>query len=230
MLVCTLNKRQPGVVVDNFSKRLLEACASSDEVPDFGKGQQTYIAEKLGVSQEAVRKWFASESTPRSALSVSLSKLLGVKHSWLMLGTGHGEIEADIRTARRHESSIYGLMGFLVGKNVGATFAEENAFSDINIIHRGKFKTLSVELAHKNDEVFEVTFSEVQIAAGLTVATVVDFGGYRSAGVDFIVIDDLAWKTHGKKKGKNITIQITQNPRSYTYAAGAMKLSKFLED
>jgi hypothetical protein len=216
--------------MDNFSKRLLQACASNDDIPEFGKGQQTYIAEKLGVSQEAVRKWFASESTPRSSLAGALSKLLGVKHSWLMLGTGHGEIETDIMTARRHEFSIYALMAFLVGKGVGATFADENAFSDITIIHRGEFQALSAEGAHKNGEFFEVTFSELQIAAGLTIANVVDFGGYRSAAVDFVIIDDLAWKTHGKKKGKTVTIQITQNPRSYTYAAGAMKLTKFLED
>lgn len=221
--------------MDNFSKRLLEACASNNDVPEFGKGQQTFIAEKLDVSQEAVRKWFADETVPRSQLSKRLSKLLGVKHSWLMLGTAHGEINTDIKTARRHESSVYALMSFCLGKNVGAAFAEDNAFSDITMIHSGQMKNLSVETARKdaNGE-FEVLFSPVQLSAGLTIAAVWGFDTHnctKSASVDFVVIEDAAWKTRAKKeKDGSVKIKFTLDTRNFKYSSGANALDKFLEN
>ena len=59
--------------MDNFAKRLLEACNASDEIPEYGKGQQTHLASLLNVSQEAVRKWFAGETVPRASMSMKLA-------------------------------------------------------------------------------------------------------------------------------------------------------------
>ena len=99
-----------------FKQRFTEACEASDVIPVFGKGRQTYVAKSLGVSQEAVRKWFSGESVPRRKSAAKLAKLLDVRYSWLMLGSSQGEIDDSIKSARRHESSIYALMAFAVQK------------------------------------------------------------------------------------------------------------------
>jgi len=217
--------------VDNFKKRLLEACAGNDDIPQFGKGQQTFIAEKLNISQEAVRKWFAGDTVPRQSLAKDLAKVLGVKHSWLALGTAHGEINTDIQTARRHEHTAYAVMAYLVEKNIGASFTGDKHFTDIMMIDQGRVRHLAVEEAVAQENgVFTATFSEAQISEGSTIVLVSDFSTHRSVAADFIEIDGSVWKALGKKKGKNVTIEFTQTARSFNYSAGAMKLSKFLED
>jgi transcriptional regulator with XRE-family HTH domain len=217
--------------MDNFEKRLLEACAGNDDIPQFGKGQQTYLAEKLNISQEAVRKWFAGDTVPRQRLCKDLAKVLGVKHSWLALGTGHGEINTDIMTARRHEHTAYAVMSYLVAKGIGASFNGDNHFTDIMMIDQGRVRHLAVEEAVEQDKgVFTATFSEAQISEGSTIVLVKDFSTHRSVACDFIEIDGSVWKALGKKEGKNVTVEFTQTTRSFCYTAGAMKLSKFLED
>lgn len=217
--------------MDNFKKRLVEACAGNDDIPQFGKGQQTYIAQKLNISQEAVRKWFAGDTVPRQSLAIELAKVLGVKHSWLALGTAHGEINADIKTARRHEHTTYAVMAYLIANNIGASFNDDKHFTDIMMIDQGRVRHLAVEEAVEKDKgVFTATFSEAQISEGSTIVLVSDSSTNRSVAVDFIEIDDSVWKSLGKKEGKNFTIEFTQSARSFNYSAGAMKLSKLLED
>ena len=122
----------------DFRQRLLQACHESLVVPQYGKGQQTFIAGELGVSQEAVRKWLAGETVHRMKKSIQLAELLGVKHSWLMLGTAHGEIEHDIKTAKRHAACVYGFMAFLENRCVGARFLGKNTKGDVSFILNGK--------------------------------------------------------------------------------------------
>jgi len=215
----------------NFHKRLAEACAASDDIPDHGKGQQTYLAERLGVSQEAVRKWLAGETTPRSNMAQRLSKILNVKHSWLMLGTTHGEIDADIKVAKRHEASVYALMSYLVAKNIGATFTGEEYFHDIMFISQGSVTNICAQTAveiEKNS--FSVTFTENQIAHGVQVILVCDFSGTKSVAYDFLQVEPYVWKEHGKKSGNAVKIEFTRSARGNVYSAGDMKLKPFLEE
>lgn len=69
-----------------FKHRLKQACADSPYVPEYGKGEQTVIANRIGVSQEAVRKWFSGESEPRGKRLTALAEFLNVDESWLALG------------------------------------------------------------------------------------------------------------------------------------------------
>lgn len=69
-----------------FAARLIEACESSPNVPEYGKGRQVVIAGELGISQEAVRKYFAGESMPKQDKMLKLAKYLDVDVSWLALG------------------------------------------------------------------------------------------------------------------------------------------------
>ncbi len=216
--------------MNNFATRLLEACNASDEIPDYGKGQQTGIAARLNVSQEAVRKWLAGETVPRSAMSKRLAELLGVKHSWLMLGTAHGEIEVDIRLARRHKACVYAVMSYVVGAGKGATFSDEEAVDDITLIDGGRLLRVSVEMADRPSEGFyEVKFSEPQKNAGVTVAVVADYQTQRSATMDALEIDEGIWKKHGKLSGRELVLRFEKSARGNNYFVGGTKIRKFLE-
>ena len=221
---------QQEVVLDTFKARLLTACNACEEIPEYGKGQQTEIATKLNVSQEAVRKWFAGETVPRSKLSFDLAKLLKVKHSWLMLGTGHGEIETDIKLAQRHKASVYGLMSYITGVGLGATFSEGGAVEDIMMIENGKVVKVCTESASESiDGVYEVTFTEAQVKGGVTVAFVAVFKKQGSAFFDLLKIDPEVWEKKATKAGRNYTLKFSKSTRGNVYSADRVKLSKFLE-
>ena len=216
--------------MDNFATRLLEACNASEVIPDYGKGQQTEIAARLDVSQEAVRKWFAGETVPRSALSKRLASLLGVKHSWLMLGTAHGEIEQDVKLARRHTACVYAVMSYVVGAGRGATFSGDDTVDDLTLIDGGRLLKVCVEMADPpNEGVYEVRFSESQKNAGVTVAVVADFQTQRSASMDALEITDKIWKQHGVREGREHTLRFEKGARGYSYFVGDTKINKFLE-
>lgn len=49
---------------------------------------QTDLARRLGVSQQAVAKWIAEETTPQPARVMAIAGALGVAPEWLLFGTG----------------------------------------------------------------------------------------------------------------------------------------------
>ena len=61
-------------IVMDFAKRLTQACDESPIVPEHGRGRQVYLAKKLKVTQEAVRKWLVGER-------MSLQSLCTKQHS-----------------------------------------------------------------------------------------------------------------------------------------------------
>lgn len=216
--------------MDNFATRLLEACNASEDIPDYGKGQQTEIAARLDVSQEAVRKWLAGETVPRSAMSKRLAALLGVKHSWLMLGTAHGEIEVDVKLARRHTACVYAVMSYVVASSRGATFSGDDAVDDLTLIDGGRLLKVCVEMADRPSEgVYEVRFSESQKNAGVTVAVAADYQTQRSAMMDALEITDMIWRKHGVQKGREHILRFEKSLRGHSYSVGDTKIRKFLE-
>lgn len=99
----------------DFNQRLAEACDNlSTVVPPYGHGRQVFIARRLKVTQEAVRKWFTGESRPKVGKMKELAALLEVDEAWLSLGV---EAELDRREKRVHgektEGAIYLLFGML---------------------------------------------------------------------------------------------------------------------
>lgn len=216
--------------MNNFSTRLLEACNASDDIPDYGKGQQTEIASRLGVSQEAVRKWLAGETVPRVDLSKRLAKLLGVKHSWLMLGTAHGEIEADIRLAKRHTASVYAVMSYIIGTGRAATFSDRETIDDMTVIDGGRLLKICVEgVGLPENGVYTVKFSDFQKKSCVTVAVIAEYQTQRSGMIDVIEIDERIWIDHGKMSGNDWVLSFEKSARGNTYSVGGTKIKKFLE-
>ena len=215
----------------SFSKRLLKAANDSPEVPPFGKGQQTFIAGKLEVSQEAVRKWFAGETEPRSRLSMELAELLDVKHSWLMLGTAHGEIDADVAAAKRHSAGVYGFMAFLESRGVSAKFLGLENDGDISFIHEGKQYDVAVEVGQSVDESqtqWIVKFKTSQLEARTNI-TFIELEGtsYSVAGYFLFTPSDVII-THGRTEGKITSLLIKHDPAGKVFRVENMILKKVL--
>tara|TARA_B100001093_G_scaffold376767_1_gene361952 strand:- start:86 stop:745 length:660 start_codon:yes stop_codon:yes gene_type:complete len=218
--------------MNNFQKRLHDACRLNASIPEYGKGQQTYIAEKMSVSQEAVRKWFSGDSQPRQAMLKRLAEVLGVKHSWLALGTAHGEIEADIATARRHEAGVYGLMGFIIAKGQSATFQTEHEYCDLLLIHEGRPVHVAVETAEPENDLQKkwlVTFKTVQLDKAIAVAFVGLMDTEYSAAGYFLEVPPEVAVHHGVRVNNGVTVTIEYDARSKAFRVNKTKLKKFLE-
>lgn len=132
-----------------FHQRLTRAAGNSSQIPEYGMGRQTFIAKELGVSQEAVRKWFAGESKPRSAAMSNLATLLDVELVWLSLGVDHSETNSNRVMARRQDAGLYALTSYLIYNGYSVAFtldASDN--SDLTAMRNGqitKFRTHAVE-------------------------------------------------------------------------------------
>lgn len=76
----------------DFAQRLARACDDSQIIPPYGKGRQVYIAKRLKVTQEAVRRWFSADSRPRVQIMSKLAALLEVDEAWLSLDDFPGPV------------------------------------------------------------------------------------------------------------------------------------------
>lgn len=138
-----------------FRQRLALACDNVPHiVPPYGQGRQVYIAERMGVTQEAVRKWFKGEARPSIDKIPELAKLLIVDEAWLALGV---EPESDRHAKRMHrdrtEGAVYILLGLITMGGGRCAFPKEQdpraAYVDFYAIARGQQAAVHVSLAHE---------------------------------------------------------------------------------
>lgn len=96
----------------SFANRLKAACDGNSSIPIYGKGRQTWVKDQVGVSLEAVRKWFEGEARPRPAKLAKLAKALAVDESWLALG-----ITPDLQPKGRvlHNARAAGAVNVFMG-------------------------------------------------------------------------------------------------------------------
>jgi transcriptional regulator with XRE-family HTH domain len=143
----TLNRKNERrqTMESDFAKRLIQACDDNPLIPDYGHGRQVTIAEKLDVSQEAVRKWFNRESVPRAKKMKLLAEYLGVSEQWLALGV---KPTLD-RTAQREmtrvtKGAVHMLAGLIALEGGNFAFPSpddaRSKFVDLYVIKDG-FKT-----------------------------------------------------------------------------------------
>ena len=59
--------------LNSFAARLEYICDEHPDIPPLGSGRQTTLARRVGVSQEAVRKWLAGLSEPRANMKRRLA-------------------------------------------------------------------------------------------------------------------------------------------------------------
>ena len=70
----SINSHQKKCIdLNSFAARLEYICDEHPDIPPLGSGRQTTLAKKVGVSQEAVRKWLAGVSEPRTNIKKKLA-------------------------------------------------------------------------------------------------------------------------------------------------------------
>lgn len=214
------------MIVSEFYTRLLQACRENPDIPEYGKGQQTFIAQRLGVSQEAVRKWFSGESKPKSPVGRKLADLLGVDYVWLALGTSHGEIEKRREAAGRQDSAVYALMAFLIEKGYSAAFDNDSDNVDIVTIYQGQQNHIAVRQAEGKKESLTASFSMSVISDVSTIIAVRT--NTFSLSYDFLWVRPETWANHATREGNEMVLRFS-SPQKKKYTVGSTKLTRFLE-
>ncbi|MBW4933182.1 helix-turn-helix domain-containing protein [Marinobacter sp. F4206] len=89
-----------------FAERFRIACHNQPSVPDYEKELETWFSSRLGISHEAVRRWFCGESMPRRGLMAQLAFLLKVDERWLASGFSGETPKREVSSAqsKRHAS------------------------------------------------------------------------------------------------------------------------------
>lgn len=131
--------------VRDFKSRLIIACNKNAKIPDFGKGQQVVISDHLGVSQEAVRKWFSGISVPRPNAMKALAHFLDVQYVWLSLGVDHEETAIMRKMSISQDASLYAFVSYILNRGGTVAFNESvGCTSDLTAIENGKMTKYSV--------------------------------------------------------------------------------------
>ena len=130
-----------------FKDRLAAACSKSPDVPYENFGRQKVIADILGVSKEASRKYFKGEAVPRKAKMEKLASFLGVDVMWLMMGLSSGEKvrgpdqPAPSKPLHGYTYVAYGLM---LEAGYACAFGGADDFADFYAIRDGHQQAIRI--------------------------------------------------------------------------------------
>lgn len=187
-----------------FARRLKTVCDNNPVVPEKGKGQQVWMAQKLGVTQEAIRKYFEGITRPRPEKMKELSKLLGVDESWLALGINP---EMDGRQTRhyqnRAEAATYLTFGVFMANNYHCAFGKEGDEKvDFYAIKGGQQKAIAVTTGRERSK--SVWLLPVKPSYEETVNIVVL--PVKSTQFEYVYLDPAGIADHGEYRGGIIEI------------------------
>lgn len=147
---------------EEFALRLRNACDQHNHVPPLYQGRQVWLAERLGVSKEAARKWLFGYARPRHGLMIRLADLLGVQVEWLEYGiedmpSPREREEAD-RLAGGAEQYVSGLIHLLGGRTAYASEEEREAGVHFHAIIKGSMHKIRVAYGELDGNEVEFRF------------------------------------------------------------------------
>lgn len=114
-------------------------------------GRQTWVKEKMGVSHEAVRKWFLGQARPRPDKLAQLANVLECDEAWLALGK-KGDLDPREKRARslNVEGAVNAVTGLLQLNGANCAFPGEKdpaaGYVDVYAITRGVQLAIHVSL------------------------------------------------------------------------------------
>jgi transcriptional regulator with XRE-family HTH domain len=203
-------------VQTEFSRRLTQAANESRKVPPLNHGRAVFIAKECGVSQEAVRKWFSGESTPKNDKLKELAELLEVDEAWLAFGK---KPELDRKELRQHatatDGGVYLLYGMAQLAGASAAFPAKKVESqpaDLYVIYNGAQYPLYVSVGIEGDQGV-YTFLLPKEHAEVTCVGVVRLSHVR---YQLIRLDPELVAKHQTKKSGALSIEVTRKGSEYT--------------
>lgn len=197
----------------DFARRLKQACDDNPVIPEKGKGQQVWLAQKLDITQEAVRKYFEGINRPRPDKMKHIAKLLGVDESWLALGINP---EMDGRQKRQYQNradaATYIAFGVFMASGYTCAFGREgDEVVDFYAIRGGQQKAISVTTARERSK--SVWLLPVKTTYEHTMNIVVV--PVRNTQFDFVFMDTVGIAEHGQNRGGIIEIIAHRDSRAF---------------
>lgn len=208
------------MVDKGFSNRLNMACDGHPHVPPYGQGRQSWIRENLGVSHEAVSRWFSGASRPRPTKMRELARALEVDEAWLSLGITPELDPADSRVRNTQaEGASNAFMG--VAQLNGARVAlpddkdPRGAFVDFYAVFRGQQVPFHVALAT------EIAASTFKIVIPKQYDQCVTIGAVHanSMRVHFLRLPIPLIDTHKKRRGGYFELILNRQDSKYLTGA-----------
>jgi len=201
-----------------FAKRLDQACELHGRVPPFNKGRQLWIAEKMGISIEASRKWFSGESRPRPEKMAKLAGVLRVDESWLSLGLIPDRPAEEMNHRNAAANGAVNLVAGLIQLSGGTpSFYKEGdhraANADILAIIRGIHHEIAVLLGHSDGR--KVRFTVPGVHDKTVVIGVVMTGALT---FDLLLMPSQTIAKHGRKRGGYIDVLVGNVRTKYSTA------------
>lgn len=196
----------------NFYLRLKQACDDNRLIPEKGAGRQVWLAKKLHVSEEAVRKWFTGEARPRVDKMDSLAALLGVDSAWLSLGVSPELTRVEQRVwSETAEGLVYVVMGFFMVGGASCAFPTKNDprgdAVDFYAILKGQQLAVHVSAAR------EISKGTYVMPIPRQYESVYIVGGVpnQATNADFISMPHILIERHKKRKGSAFEVIVTKN-------------------
>lgn len=206
-----------------FARRLVKACENNPVVPEKGKGQQLWLAQKMDLSQEAVRKYMEGEARPRPDKMTKLAKILSVDEAWLALGVNP---EMDQKGKRQYKNRVeaagYLAFGVFMSNGYSCAFGPEGDEAvDFYAIKGGQQKAVAVTTGRERSKgvwlfpvkpTYEGTINVVVLPVKPTQfefvymdqAGIAEHGAYRGGMIEIIAHRDGRVHTTGKHTWKRL--------------------------
>ena len=201
------------------------------EIPEYGRGLQTELARRTGVSQEAVRKWLMGEAQPRRATMIELAKILEVDHSWLAIGTTDVDSDNIKKIAKKTGSAVHALISFLMSKGYNVAFPQDEDYADIQAIGHGVQRSLVVKVPERVDETGCVLCCAIP-SAPLSLIAAMPIDIKHSLVYDFLRIESSLFEEEEAQDqfyGAKREIDIKFNTLDKTYRVDGKPIERFLE-
>lgn len=200
-----------------FSNRLQKAIEGVPTIPEFGHGQQTWLRNQVGVSAEAVRKWFSGEARPRPAIMRKLAEVLEVDEAWLSLGIAP-EVTPKQRRARNAvaDGAVNVLAGYIQMSGGHVAFPGDKDprgnYVDLYAIIRGAQLAVHVTLAQEMSAGV-LKFSIPKEYADCTLIGAVQTGPMRCV---FLQLTQALVEKHKVRRGGYYEVIVNKAGSDYT--------------
>lgn len=195
-----------------FAERLKLACERNKNVPEFGKGQQVWFRDRLGVSQEAVRKWFEGVTKPKPRLLTQMAHLLDVDEAWLAVGKAPEMTKRETRQYKdKAEAAEYFVLSLFMMAGYGCAFSEGEDSADFYAIRAGKKLSVSVKVARPKNQTTLIAPVSNDFEQ-LTNITVVPKENYE---FDILLMDHDGVRSYGVAEGAMYHVEV-KTGKTYT--------------
>lgn len=198
-------------VDDGFAQRLERACVRSKEVPRYGKGVQRFLAERLGVSESAIGKYFEGRARPVPKLMTRLAAILNVDEAWLSLGIGVGAMPTAYQYSEKAGAGAYLAFGIFMSAGYQCEFVKEPGPVDFYAIKAGKRLDISVTLGQR--------LSSDQCLASVrpNSDSLLNLCAIPENATDFaiLVMDKVGVERFGSPSSESIDVPLVKEGRSF---------------